>query len=590
AKQLVVLYASQTGTAQEIAKNIQAEAEQRGIQGRVASMNEFGFDSLTAAHPPVLIYVASSTGDGDAPDNSAKFYATLRRKSQPGGLLAGIAFTGFGLGDSNYTRYQYVPRAIKQRLLDLGAAQFYPVGEADEVDGIEEGVDKWLEGLWPALRKAVQPEGAAEMAGVPPLPRCRVRLVWRESGDGGAAAARPSEAGAPGGAELAYRDPDGQYSLEQPFWAPVLHLELDIAGSGMRYAPGDSVGVLPRNDPALVEALLRRLELDGEAVFDQQTGGGEHLLPHLRAPCSVRAALTGGVDLTGPPRKSLLRLLAEHCGEAGERAALLRLCSRDGRDDYGRQMVAGRPSLLQLLRQFPSCRPPLDALLDALPPLAPRMYSLSCSPLECPDKVQVAFTVVRYSTEQYGQHQGVATTWLHGLCEAIAAGAQPAAAAALRLPIFLRRGGAFGPPDSLETPLIMIGPGTGVTPFRGFLQHRRAQVAAAAAGGCVAGGTSSTKGPAWLYFGCRREDQDYLYREDLEGFQADGTLDRLHVAFSRAQAHKVYVQHLMQQHAAELHDMIARQGARVYLCGDGAGMARDVHACLASILQQQGGL
>lgn len=145
-------------------------------------------------------------------------------------------------------------------------------------------------------------------------------------------------------------------------------------------------------------------------------------------------------------------------------------------------------------------------------PTHPNLLPATAVPLQ----VQVAFTVVRYSTEQYGQHQGVATTWLHGLCEAIAAGAQPAAAAALRLPIFLRRGGAFGPPDSLETPLIMIGPGTGVTPFRGFLQHRRAQVAAAAAGGCVAGGTSSTKGPAWLYFGCRREDQDYLYREDLE--------------------------------------------------------------------------
>jgi hypothetical protein len=178
----------------------------------------------------------------------------------------------------------------------------------------------------------------------------------------------------------------------------------------MQYAPGDSIGVLPQNDPALVAALLERLGLEGDAVFSvvpagegqavaatgaaaAANGGAvhdssrEHLLPHLGAPCSVCAALSRGVDLTGPPRKSLLRLLAEHCGEATERRRLLHLCSRDGREEYATDMLAGRPSLLQLLRQFPSCRPPLDALLDALPPLAARMYSLSCSPLECPGKV-----------------------------------------------------------------------------------------------------------------------------------------------------------------------------------------------------------
>jgi NADPH-ferrihemoprotein reductase len=129
----------------------------------------------------------------------------------------------------------------------------------------------------------------------------------------------------------------------------------------------------------------------------------------------------------------------------------------------------------------------------------------------------VALTVVRYSTQQYGEHEGVATTWLHRLADPLAAAADPGAAAAaagLRLPIFLRRGGAFGPPESLETPLVMIGPGTGVTPFRGFLQHRRAQLAASAADG--GSGGSAKRGAAWLYFGCRREDQDYLYRQDLE--------------------------------------------------------------------------
>lgn len=192
----------------------------------------------------------------------------------------------------------------------------------------------------------------------------------------------------------------------------VLHVELDVAGSGMAFAPGDAIGVLPQNDASLVAALLERLGLNGEAVFDVQpaeeaaaAAGGdaaagdasgaagstqhhsERLLPHLRAPCSVRAALTAGVDLTGPPRKSLLRLLGEHCAEPAERRRLLHLCSRDGRDAYAADIMAARPSLLDLLKQFPSCRPPLDALLDALPPLAARMYSLTNSPLATPDRV-----------------------------------------------------------------------------------------------------------------------------------------------------------------------------------------------------------
>ncbi len=211
----------------------------------------------------------------------------------------------------------------------------------------------------------------------------------------------------------------------------VLHLELDVAGSGMAFAPGDAIGVLPQNDASLVAALLERLGLDGEAVFDVQpaeeaaaaaggsnvgaggaggssagdaaaAGGGaagstqhhsDRLLPHLRAPCSVRAALTAGVDLAGPPRKSLLRLLGEHCAEPAERRRLLHLCSRDGRDAYAADILAARPTLLDLLKQFPSCRPPLDALLDALPPLAARMYSLTNSPLAMPEKVSGCFVL-----------------------------------------------------------------------------------------------------------------------------------------------------------------------------------------------------
>eukprot|EP00887_Chlorella_sp_A99_P003199 scaffold9.g3199.t1 len=819
---------SADGTAQEIARNIQAEAEQHSLRAKVASLNEYGLDALLAAAapgarapPPLVVLVAASTGDGDPPDTAAKFYVAVRRRSHPPAALAGVRFTCLGLGDSNYTRFMAVPRSLARRFAELGAEEvgggwahviglaiglaiglviviviFYPCKEADEVDGIEPIVDAWVEGLLPALQAAAAPAAAAADAAPaaatppaapaappppPPPPRCRVRLAWA-----------PPGAPPPAADCVAAEGEGGEPSAERPFLArvsdarwltthaagdrKVLHLELDLSASPAlsSYQPGDALGLLPLNDPALVEGLLLRLGADGDTVIaavlpaedggarlpagdsaaggeggraggtaapaaaeaggqaDGKAGGraevqgaapGARLLPHLRTPCRLRDALAAGVDLTSPPRKSLLRLLAAHCGAPADATRLAALAGPEGRDAYRQRVLEGRPTLLQLLEEaraaslpsqqtcsyelpapraarrcFPSCRPPLDALLDALPPLAARMYSVCCSPLDHPGKArlpplgggrarqagapcggrtaraavlpgrrarsqrhrpaQVAFSVVRFTTPAYGEHAGVATTWLQGLAApaaaAAAAGNAAARAAALaaapRLPVFLRRGGAFAPPASAAAPLLLVGPGTGVTPFRGFLQHRRRQLAGAGAG--------APRGPAWLFFGCRHPEQDYLYRADLEarlvcflpfsGFAADGTLDALLVAFSRAppalqqaappgpaaaareqggqrrredaagregeegggeQGGKLYVQHLMARRSAEIYSLFLRRAswghlwplallrgvllrpdAHVFVCGDGAGMARDVHACLVGVLEREGGL
>jgi NADPH-ferrihemoprotein reductase len=608
ARRLTVLYASQTGTAAEIAKTIHAEAQARGVKSQVASMNEFGFDNLGAQATPVVVLVASSTGDGDPPDNAAKFYAAARRRTRAADALQGVTFTVLALGDSNYTRFMAVPRALRTRFGDMGAVQFYDSVEADEVDGLEEVVDAWTAGLWPALLEAMHVPAAAAagaaapgppapdgLQGVPPLPPCRVRLAWREGGD--AAEAAPAAAGDGGGAPTAERPflaaLTGARYLTSESSHPdrqVVHLELDLGGSGIEYGPGDALGVLPCNSEALVDALVGRLGLDPGAVFEvapaeaeAAPAGAAPPLQHLGWPCTVRAALLRGCDLTSPPRKSLLRLLAEHCAAPAERRRLLELCSREGRQAYASAVLEARPTLVDLLRQFPSAAPPLDALLDALPPLPPRMYSITCSPLEAPGRVQVAFTVVRYPSAA-GEREGVATSWLHRLAAPLLAGGGAAAAAAPRVPVFLRKGGDFRPPADLSVPWVLIGPGTGVAPFRGFLQERRARLAAARGGG----GGGAAAGECWLYFGCRREDHDFLYRDDLRRFEADGTLTRLEVAFSRAQAGKVYVQHLMAASAAPLRELLVARRGYVFVCGDGAGMAKDVHAALLQILAGPG--
>ncbi|KAG7666657.1 putative Methionine synthase reductase [Nannochloris sp. 'desiccata'] len=730
-KGLTILYASQLGTAAEIAKNIHAEAESKGIKSRLAAMNDFGFGNISAENTPMVVMVASSTGDGDAPDNSSKFYNEVKRRSNATDRLAGVSFTCLGLGDSNYTRYMAVPRVFKNRFLELGATTFYDCAEADEVDGLEEIVDAWISKLWSAVAVVIESgtkdrgvndgtlaEGESSRTGgtqveaekqagdvdeilhtlgVPALPKVRVSLQWADAAT--AASVRAAEEIGPTSDQLAYRDVSysgsgidadsddfhGLYSPDQPFWAPVtdaklltatfpfstpssggtpikdpidpdldrrvLHMEVDISGSGMEqfYKPGDSIGILPENDPRMVDQIITRLGYDPDAVFSVRApednitsahvnghtsgagsnnitiGAEEKLLSHLKWPCTVRHAFLHGCDMTTPPRKSLLRVLAEHCTEITEKQRLMFLCSRQGRDSYATEILAARPSLLELLNGFPSCTPPLDALLDALPALPPRMYSITCSPMTCPNKIQVAFTIVKYTSTKYDdsmtrsstgngtappaashitQREGVATTWLDRLCTPLIESSYQKqstdtsnALRPLRVPIFLRKGGAFKTPSDLSRPWIMIGPGTGVAPFRGFLQERRARIQKESNMSKDGAISTSSTGECWLYFGCRRPDLDYLYESDLKSFQQDGTLTRLEVAFSRAprqnqdekkDSKKVYVQHFMAQHRMELYNLFIEQKGTVFVCGDGATMAKDVHATLVNIIATGG--
>jgi sulfite reductase alpha subunit-like flavoprotein len=659
-------------------------------------MNEYGVDKLldAAKRGAIAVLVSSSTGDGDPPDNAAKFYGAIKRRSQPVDALKGLEFTSLGLGDSNYTRFMYIPRSLKTRFTDLGAHQFYECSEADEVDGIESVVDPWMERLWPALRVAlslnkptstditattttttsttdVNNNNNGHIPGVPALPRCRVKAVFEsedkvliekiqkrdaegtfpeptfnlksstskkneeEDGDG-VGVGRPS-------AEVPYLS-----SVKSAKWLSntssvdttssgnvderkVIHMEVEVSGTGVEYSPGDSIGVFPENDDASIDAILARLGIDGTAVFtvrsstddsrdskkeeEEQEGGGSQvmLLPHLRCPSTVKGALKRGCDITTVPKKSLLRILAEHCTNSKDKDALLLLSSNSpqGKAAYITHILQARPSLLDLLNTHPSCTPTLDALLDALPPLQPRMYSVACAPPPPEERghgggentVSVAFSVVQYETER-GKRRGVATGWLedillHGKCltgrgSSSANGTNatnghtsisPSSGCRKRkIPIFFRSGGVFRPHRDLSKPMIMIGPGTGVAPFIGFLQLRNHLLNASSSDNNKNDNNSSNVAPCWLFFGCRHPNQDYLYESELKQFKSEGTLDNLLVAFSRLGSEKVYVQHLMMKHKKELKRMIVEDGGYVYVCGDGANMARDVHSALVEIV------
>uniref|UniRef100_A0A7S0RB52 Methionine synthase reductase n=1 Tax=Chlamydomonas leiostraca TaxID=1034604 RepID=A0A7S0RB52_9CHLO len=793
---VVFAFASQTGTASEIARNLHAEALQQGFKADVMSLSELGLANMSGEKTPVLVVVASSTGDGDPPDNAANFWVAMKKK-KPEGLLQGVAFTVLGLGDSNYTRFMHVPRTIRSRLMDMGATIFYPTAEADEVDGVENTVDPWSDGLWGPLkkvatgglaaiepvhdpkveakaaaaaaaakadaakgpaasaaarRKSVEAKDAAGAAvgnssskaleppapAVPPgppdalaasalkaaaaeaaavagstgaagapaangdaaaaagaaaagdasthsdstTPLATPRGGRRASMEGGATARRssmdkpPSRMGAkpisvqfpkreetvvarkdeqgyglnlglalvgadlkgapaplplrikvatekdndaamrvraaesahPSKQALAHRDPAGMYSAEAPYWSTVsdaryetafwsdrkvLHLQLDLGNSGMRYEAGDAIGVLPCNSHDLVVNTLKQLKLSPDTVVHvKPLEGGTSPVPHIPAAATLAFIFERCVDITGAAsRKSVLRMLAEHCHNPSQKRTLTYFTARAGRDAYAHEILEHQPSLVDLLQRFDACAPPLDALLDALPALQPRLYSITNSPAQDPTRAQVALSVVRFKTMN-GTRNGVATTWLDRMAQPLAGGEGQASPEGLRVPIFLKKASDFKHPPSLASPMIMIGPGTGVAPFRGFLLTRRARIAAELGAGAVAKDQPlpAGLGESVLYFGCRRDDEDYLYKDDLTGLAADGTLTRLRVAFSRAQEHKVYVQDLVKEDGAQLADLILNKGAYVFVCGDGAAMAKDVHAALVGALVAHGGL
>ena len=313
----------------------------------------------------------------------------------------------------------------------------------------------------------------------------------------------------------------------------VRHIRIDLAGSGLNYLPGDSLGIMPQNDPAFADAVLTAYGAPGHAARD---------------------SLITQYDLARPQDRTLA-VLAGAATDAAEAKALRAL--QDG-DDGAEPDGA---DLLDLIEAFPSARPPIADLVRSLPALKPRLYSIASAPEAAPGEVHLCVSIVR--TDRRGRvRPGVASAYLADH----ATDGRPVLATVTTSHFRL-------PPDP-ATPVIMIGPGTGIAPFRAFLQARAHQPA---------------PGPAWLFFGDQHADRDYLYRPEIEAWKEAGTLSRVSLAFSRDQARKIYVQDRMREDAADLWRWL-QGGAHVYVCGDASRMARDVDQALRDVAQSQGGL
>jgi len=514
-----VAYASQTGTAEGLAKKLNKEAKGKGFDAKAQDLATLSLAALAKLEHVVII--ASTHGEGDAPDSVGAFAMEL--DAAQGTPLQGLEYAVLALGDRNYAKFCHFGKVLDERLAALGATRLAPRVEAD--GDATAAFATFREQLWPRLdAQAPRESGVAPIALEAPDEPEEPEERWPRTH--------------PLASKLLAKDVlNGADSDKE-----VRHVVLSLAGSGLQYEPGDALGVWPRQSKALVDAVLAATGLSATAqvVVDGQT------LPLAEALATRRE-----LARLSPP--TLIKL-AKSTGDAG----LERLLAPDNGDELQRYLY-GRDAL-DVLERHPKAVTEPQALLDLLPPLAPRLYSISSSLAAFPDEVHLTIATVRY--ESRGRLRGgVASTWF---ADALADGDA--------VSVYVHRNSRFRLPADPGVPVIMIGPGTGIAPFRAFLHHRRAH---------------GLTGPTWLFFGDRHERCDFLYRYELEAFVARGTLSELDTAFSRDQPAKVYVQDRMLERGRELWQWL-QDGAHVYVCGDATRMAKDVDATLQTIIARHG--
>lgn len=533
-RRIAVLYASQSGTAEGLARKLAKELKAAGHLPSVSTLA--GYTPAALAAESCALILASTYGDGDAPDGVQPFYEQLCLEHFP--RMEKLSYAVFALGDRHYEHFCKFGCDLDTKLISLGANQLCKRVDSD-VD-VEGPFAEWKETVLarlkdpearhannsPASPEIVSNDQSAEPKSVPVRPAAgEVKAISREN---------------PLLAPLIEKR-----ALTHPASTKVtLHLAFSTAG-GLSYQAGDSFGVIPRNDQNLVAEILQQLRFNGNEQVPAGKGG----------TTTLHDALTSHLQITRLNRK-----IVQEYATRGQCAALLELLTPDQQSKL-EQYVYDR-GLVDLLTEFPGVIEDPADLIAMLPRLTPRLYSISSSPLAHTGEVHATVAVVRYRS--HNRDRG-------GVCSTLFA---DRTSVADRLPIYIQPNKKFKLPAIPDAPMIMIGPGTGIAPFRGFLHERRAL---------------GHKGKNWLFFGERSSSTDFLYREELQAMHADGHLMRLDTAFSRDQERKIYVQDRMLEHAPALWQWL-EEGAAIYVCGDASRMAKGVHAALCAIVEKQGGM
>lgn len=514
-KDVTVLYGSQTGNTRLLAKKAAKTLEENGFQVTVSAMSDFKPNNLKKVEN--LLILVSTQGEGDPPDNALTFHEFLHSKRAP--KLDGLQFSVLALGDTSYEFFCQTGKEFDFRLEELGGTRLYPRFDCD-VD-YEEPAKEWLEGVLGSLNEAKDASVESDSASA--------KVV------------------------------ESAYSRSNPFRAEVLeninlngrgskkethHLEISLEGSGLTFEPGDSLGIYPENDPVLVDRLLSVLIWNPEEKITVNKQGDA---------VTLKEALSTYYEIT-----VLTKPLLEKVGQLSTNKDLKELVSA-GNEEKLKAYLDGR-DLLDLVHDYGPWGATAQEFVSILRKIPARLYSIASSLAANPEEVHLSIGAVRY--EAHGRdRKGVASIFA---AERLKPGDN--------LSVFVQQNENFKLPSNHDTPIIMVGPGTGVAPFRSFLQERE---------------ETGAKGKSWLFFGDQHFVTDFLYQIEWQKWLKSGVLTKMDVAFSRDTKEKVYVQHRMLEHSKELFSWL-EEGAVVYICGDEKHMAHDVHNTLLAIIEKEG--
>lgn len=508
---VTVLWGSQTGNAESLAKQLMKRLKKGGFEPEVYDMA--AYDRSRLPQEKNLLIITSTYGDGEPPDNAEELYSWILSDEAP--KLEGVSYSVLALGDTNYPDFCKCGIDFDERFEALGANRISARVDSD-VD-FDDPFKEWSDAVISVLA--------------------------------------PSGQSASSGAEVLDQLVEG-FSKKHPFPSTILrndnlntggeketyHVELSLDGSNLSYEVGDALGVMPTNPPEVVDEIMANLAFRTNAEVE---------LPDGRE-VSLREALIASYDI-GTINKSLIKNWQPRSGSPYLRA----LVEADDKKAY-EDFCWGR-DLIDLVVDHPADFSDADDFVGILKKLQPRLYSIASSPNAHPGEVHLCVGIVRY--ESHGRKRGgICSTYLSDR----SAGTNPG--------VYVHSNKAFRLPASGDTPLIMVGPGTGIAPFRAFLEERK---------------VSGAKGGNWLLFGNPHHATDFLYEEELTAFQKEGMLQRFDLAWSRDQKDKVYVQHLMIEHGAEMWKWL-QDGAAFYVCGDASRMAKDVDAALHTIVETHG--
>lgn len=571
-KNMVVFFGSQTGTGEEFAQRLVKNARLYGIKALVADPEEIDSEEISKLHEipnAVAVFVMATYGEGDPTDNAVELYEWMQQTDAD---LNGLKYAVFGLGNKTYEHYNAVGKYFDKRLAEINGIRLMELGLGDDDANIEEDFVTWMNKFWTNVCDHFGISATEQNISIKQYKLVSADDVPAEKIFKGEIARLKS-----------YEKQRPPFDAKNPFLAPVivnrnlfnnsdricLHIELDISDSRLRYEAGDHVAVYPSNDTEIVEKIGKLLNINLDTQFSlvnlDTDASKKNPFP---CPTTYRVALTNYLDITSILTTQIVKELAQYVEneEDKKKLQLMSTPTDEGKALYNAYIRDQCVDLLTLLELMPSLKAPIDHVLELLPRLQARYYSISSSSKLYPNSIHITAVVVDYTTKLGRLRKGVATSWL--------ATKIPTEDNKPRIPIYIRKS-QFRLPFKFTTPVLMVGPGTGLAPFRGFIQerdfHRR---------------DGRNVGKNVLYYGCRRKACEYLYREELEQFESNGVLE-LNVAFSRDQTEKLYVTHLLKRNSEAVWDIIKEHG-HIYVCGDARNMAREVHDIIINICKTYG--